>query len=77
MLCGKHYDIGDITIECSWEMFKGAFDALYSQQFHIAVGDDVPSSLELVDVDSGKKVNLRSLIPSGGVPLILNFGSCT
>jgi len=59
-----------------WKLFKGAFDILYEQNFHINVDDYVPSDIDLVDLDSGIKVNLKSLC-STNVPLILNFGSCT
>ena len=59
-----------------WRMFKGIFDITYSQSFHVAKGDTVPSSIALVDLDSGSKVNLKDLC-NGKVPLILNFGSCT
>ena len=59
-----------------WRMFKGIFDILYSQSFHVQEGDTIPSNIALVDLDSGSKVNLKDLC-KGNVPLILNFGSCT
>jgi len=59
-----------------WKMFKGIFDIMYSQSFHVQKGDTVPSNIALVDLDSGSKVNLKELC-TRNVPLILNFGSCT
>ena len=59
-----------------WKMFKGAFDIMYGQQLHLNVGDEIPSDLELFDLATGSKRNLKDMIPKA-VPLILNFGSCT
>ena len=59
-----------------WKMFKGAFDAMYNQSFHVGKGDEIPSGIDLVDLDSGSKISLKSLC-EGTVPLVLNFGSCT
>merc|ERR1712141_109000 len=44
-----------------WKMFKGLFDVLYNQSFHINQGDDVPSNIDLVDLDSGSKINLKEI----------------
>ena len=59
-----------------WTMFINAFSYLYEQSFHINEGDEVPKSIELTDVDSASKINLKTMC-STNVPLILNFGSCT
>ena len=59
-----------------WTMFINAFSQLYDQSFHISEGDDVPNSIELTDVDSASKINLKNMC-SSNIPLILNFGSCT
>ena len=59
-----------------WIMFKSAFSILYDQAFHIKEGDKVPSSIELTDLDTATKMNLRDMC-SSNVPLIINFGSCT
>ena len=77
MAFGEQIDIEGLPFGSSWEMFKAVFKARYAQYFHINEGDEVPSELELVDVDTGTRVRLKNLIPSNGIPLILNFGSCT
>jgi len=59
-----------------WKMFKGLFDVLYNQSFHVTNGDDVPGRIDLIDLDSKSKINLKSLCKSN-IPLVLNFGSCT
>ena len=59
-----------------WKMLKGLFDVLYNQSFHVGKGDDIPSGIDLVDLDSGSKLSLKSLC-EGSVPLVLNFGRCT
>ena len=57
-----------------WKMFKGAFDIMYAQRFHLNVGDDIPSDLDLFDLTTGLKLNLKDMIPKNA-PLVLNFGS--
>ena len=64
------------VMTAGWIMLKSAFSILYKQSFHINVGDDIPSSIELTDVDSASKVTLKEMC-SSNVPLIINFGSCT
>ena len=59
-----------------FKVLQGIFNTFYNQSFHVTDGDDVPSSIELVNLDSKSKVNLRSLCTSN-VPLVINFGSCT
>ena len=59
-----------------FKVLQGIFNTFYKQSFHVTDGDDVPSNIELVDLDTKSKVNLRSLCTSN-VPLVLNFGSCT
>ena len=59
-----------------WIMFKSAFSILYDQAFHIKEGDEVPSSIELTDLDTATKINLKAIC-SSNVPLVINFGSCT
>ena len=59
-----------------WIMFKSAFMMYYDQSFHINEGDEIPPDIDLVDLDSGSKINLRKLCESS-IPLILNFGNCT
>ena len=66
----------DAKMEFNWEMLKGLFNNLYIQSFHVADGDDVPSHIDLIDMDTNSKMNLKSLSKSN-VPLVLNFGSCT
>ena len=66
----------DAKMEFNWEMLKGLFTNFYIQSFHVADGDDVPSHIDLIDMDTKSKMNLRSLCKSN-VPLVLNFGSCT
>ena len=66
----------DSKMTAGWIMFKSAFLIMYNQVFHINEGDDIPSDIDLVDLDSGSKVTLRRLCTSS-TPLILNFGSCT
>ena len=67
-------DEGAMT--AGWIMLKSAFSILYKQSFHINVGDDIPSNIELTDVDSASKISLQEMC-SSNVPLIINFGSCT
>ena len=71
---GKIKDEGSFTV--GWKMFKGCFDIIYGQSFHVNVGDEIPSNIDLVDLDSGSKINLNK-IGEKDIPLILNFGSCT
>ena len=66
----------DAKMVFGWEMLKGLFTTFYNQSFHVADGDDVPSHIDLIDMDTKSKMNLRSLCKSS-VPLVLNFGSCT
>jgi len=66
----------DAKMEFGWKMLKGLFTTFYNQSFHVTGGDDVPSHIDLIDMDTKKKINLRSLCKSN-VPLVLNFGSCT
>jgi len=64
------------VMTAGWIMLKSAFLILYKQSFHINVGDDIPSNIELTDVDSASKISLQEMC-STNVPLIINFGSCT
>jgi len=73
---GMVMDEKDGKMVVGWKMLQGLFNTFYNQSFHVTDGDDVPSNIELVDLDSKSKVNLRSLCTSN-VPLVLNFGSCT
>jgi len=66
----------DSKMEFGWQMLKGLFTTFYNQSFHVTDGDDVPSHIDLIDMDTKSKMNLRSLCKSN-VPLVLNFGSCT
>ena len=59
-----------------WKLLKGAFYDTYKQSFHVEKGDEVPFGIDLVELDSGSKINLKSMCETT-VPLILNFGSCT
>ena len=59
-----------------WIMFKSALSILYDHAFHINEGDDVPSGIELTDLDTATKINLKAMC-SSNVPLVINFGSCT
>ena len=64
------------VMTAGWIMLKSAFSILYKQSFHIDEGDDIPSSIELTDVDSASKISLLEMC-SSNIPLIINFGSCT
>lgn len=66
----------DGTMEFGWKMLKGIFDVKYNQSFHVSNGDDVPGSIDLIDLDSKSKINLKDLCKSN-IPIVLNFGSCT
>ena len=59
-----------------WKMLTGVFGTFYNNSFHVKKGDEVPSGIDLVDLDSGSKIRLKSMCEEK-VPLILNFGSCT
>jgi hypothetical protein len=66
----------EIKMTVGWKMLTAVFNGVYSQSFHVEKGDEVPSGIDLVDLDSGSKIGLKSICEST-VPLILNFGSCT
>jgi len=66
----------ETKMEFGWKMLKGIFDVLYNQSFHVTNGDEVPGSIDLIDLDSKSKINLKDLCQSN-IPLVLNFGSCT
>ena len=59
-----------------WIMFKTILSQLYDQSFHIKEGDIIPSSIELTDLETASKINLKDMC-SSNIPLIINFGSCT
>ena len=52
------------------------FRRLCDWQKKLDVGDNVSMEIPLVDFTTKKSINLRTLIRPG-VPLVLNFGSCT
>ena len=54
----------------------GYFRRLCDWQRKLDVGDKVSMEIPLVDFATKKSINLRTLIRPG-VPLVLNFGSCT
>jgi len=57
------------------QMFKNIWKLLNSKAM-VGVGERVPSELEVYNLTSKKCDKLASLCRPG-VPLILNFGSCT
>ena len=59
-----------------WIMFKTILSQLYDQSIHIKEGDIIPSSIELTDLETASKINLKDMC-SSDIPLIINFGSCT
>ena len=70
----KEDEEGEMT--AGWLMFKSCFSILFEQSFHINEGDDVPSNIELTDLNSASKIDLKEMC-SSNIPLIINFGSCT
>ena len=59
-----------------WTASYGYFRRLCDWQRKLDVGDKVSMEIPLVDFATKKSINLRTLIRPG-VPLVLNFGSCT
>ena len=72
---GRIKDV-DSTATGGWNMFKEALKHLYYQNFHINEGEEIYSEIDLVDLETHLRINLKTLCQAN-VPLILNFGSCT